>query len=274
MIARGSKGSAQPEDVWTKLSAPLPDDVIQWRQDGRPTQRDGKFYARFVAYIDANFVRERLDDCVPGDWDLTLELLPTPTPDDDDGAVFAFKARLQILGVIREDIGQGRDYKAAATDAMKRAARQFGIGSELAEIGQNWVQVDGDNKYARPVEDPAAAYARRHKPNPTTSASRDGGTARGKAAHSPTATSTEPPARSTGSLGKPGKVQDALTPNEPWANDPDVALTDDGLWIIKGVALDEMSKSDINMVRLVAQKRGYDALANDCIALLDRKAGL
>ena len=149
-------------DIWSKLSAPLPSGVISWRQDGKPVQRDGKFVARFVAYIDANTVRERLDSVVPGEWDLTLELLPTLAGQDENGEqTCSFKARLQILGVIREDVGTGRDYKSAATDAFKRAAVRFGIAHELYGFEQNWVQVDGDSRYAKPLDDPATVYARR-----------------------------------------------------------------------------------------------------------------
>ena len=160
MIARHQVGT-DTTDIWAQLSAPLPDGVISWRQDGRAIARDGKYFARFVAYIEANTVRERLDSVVPGEWDLTLELLPALIPNDGDEAGCSFKARLQILGVIREDVGTGRDYKQAATDAFKRAAVRFGIAHELYSYEQNWVQVDGDGKYARPLEDPAEAYARR-----------------------------------------------------------------------------------------------------------------
>ncbi|MDQ2890220.1 MAG: hypothetical protein M3R65_06640 [Gemmatimonadota bacterium] len=66
--------------------------------------------------------RERLDGVVPGEWDLTLEMLPQLHGSDDADSACAFKARLQVLGVIREDVGTGRDYKQAATDAFKRAA--------------------------------------------------------------------------------------------------------------------------------------------------------
>ena len=127
--------------------------------------RDGKFFARFVSYIDAQTVRERLDSVVPGEWNLTIELLPSPGGANDNDfpepANCAFKARLQILGVVREDVGTGKDYKQASTDAFKRVAVRFGIGHELYEMGQNWVQMDGDGKYAKPVEDPQAAYERR-----------------------------------------------------------------------------------------------------------------
>ena len=160
MIAR-HESSVDKGDIWAQLSAPLPAGVISWRQDGRAVQRDGKFFARFVAYIDANTVRERLDTIVPGEWDLTLELLPTVQTDDAEDANCSFKARLQILGVIREDVGTARDYKSAATDAFKRAAVRYGIAHELYGYEQNWVRVDGDGKYAKPLEDPAESYARR-----------------------------------------------------------------------------------------------------------------
>jgi hypothetical protein len=161
-------------DIWSALAAPLPAGVISWRQDGRTINRDGRYIARFVAYIEANTVRERLDGVVPGEWDLTLELLPAVAGLDDDAnqGACSFKARLQILGVIREDVGTGKDYKQAATDAFKRAAVRFGIAHELYAYEQNWVPMDGDGKFARPLEDPAAAYARRYgRPTPTVPAS-------------------------------------------------------------------------------------------------------
>jgi hypothetical protein len=163
MIAR-HETPIDKHDIWSALSAPLPPGVISWRQDGRPVSRDGRHIARFVAYIEANTVRERLDSVVPGEWDLTLELLPPVTGLDDDAnqGACSFKARLQILGVIREDVGTGKDYKQAATDAFKRAAVRFGIAHELYAYEQNWVQMDGDGKYAKPMEDPAVAYARRY----------------------------------------------------------------------------------------------------------------
>ena len=161
MIARQDT-YIEKTDIWAKLAAPVPSAAISWRQDGKVTARDGKYFARFVAYIEANTVRDRLDTVVPGEWDLTLELLPAAAGDDGDGAQCSFKARLQILGVIREDVGTGRDYKQASTDAFKRAAVRFGIGNELYAYEQNWVEMDGDGKYAKPIEDPQLTYVRRY----------------------------------------------------------------------------------------------------------------
>src|SRR5262245_43179494 len=148
-------------DLWRRLAAPMPESEIAWRQDGKVVQSKGRYLARFVAYIEAPTVFARLDDVVPGEWDLTLELLPAPTLADQEGeALCAFKCRLQILGVVREDVGQGRDYKSAATDAFNRAAVRFGIANELYRYDVNWVRVDGDGRYAKPLEDPGVAYAR------------------------------------------------------------------------------------------------------------------
>lgn len=205
-------------DIWSRLADPLPDGVVSWRQDGKIIARDGKYFARFVAYIDANTARERLDAVVPGEWDLTLELLPPlPSMDDGtDGTACSFKARLQILGVIREDVGTGRDYKSAATDAFKRAAVRFGIAHELYAYEQNWVQVDGDGRNAKPLEDPGVVYARRYGPTngaplpesePTTGAR--GGAAKRSRSSSAAATPTAIPT-DAGDAPRDSVVADAV----------------------------------------------------------------
>jgi hypothetical protein len=64
-------------DIWTALAEKLPAEAIQWRQQGKPKARqNGGFAAPFVAYTDAQVVRDRLDAVIPGEWDLTLDLLP------------------------------------------------------------------------------------------------------------------------------------------------------------------------------------------------------
>lgn len=160
-------------DIWAQLAAPLDPKDISWRIDSKPVFRDNKYIARFVCYVEAGTVRERLDSVVPGEWDLTLDVLPLCVAHEGSATLMAFKARLQVRGVIREDVGQGDDYKQAATDAFKRVAVRVGIGHELYAMEMNWVEVDGDGKNAKPVEDPQQAYERRYgsgKQNPRPTA--------------------------------------------------------------------------------------------------------
>jgi hypothetical protein len=136
------------ETVWMRLAAPFASDVVEWRRDGKvlssATKNGPRYKARFVAYLRAEAIRERLDAVCPGRWDLSLAVLPT-NPTGEADSLCAFKATLTISdttsSVSRECVGQGEDYKRAATDAFKRAAARFGI-----EVGRGirskWIETD------------------------------------------------------------------------------------------------------------------------------------
>lgn len=110
---------------WTTLAAPLDPASIK--------HRDGPG-GRQLAYIDRGVVYERLEKAAQGQWYLRLEPLPFIEQIGQDDRI-AVKATLTVLDVTREDIGTGKDWKEAATDAFKRAAVHFGIGRELYEKG-------------------------------------------------------------------------------------------------------------------------------------------
>lgn len=166
MIARHEEGGDR-RNVWGKLREPMPPHEVQWRIDGRPKERDGQYFARVVAYCDVPAVIRRLDEHVPGEWDFTATPIEGTGADHNGEVVVAVRGRLQVLGVIREDVGQGRDFKAACTDALKRAARLFGIALELWEMeGPLWVRVSDDSKFAKITEDCNAAYKRKFGRDP------------------------------------------------------------------------------------------------------------
>jgi len=92
-----------------------------------------------VGYIDARLVYERLNLVAGGAWSCAFDALEEPlrpAPERDrDGrsrapALYAV-CRLAVFGVTREDVGEGRDPKAAYSDAIKRAGVPFGIGRFL-----------------------------------------------------------------------------------------------------------------------------------------------
>jgi len=170
MIARNASNVADagdPATLWERLTAPLAAHEIEWRLDGKPVARSNGsgFVARVVPHMTVPGVVKRLNSVVPGEWDWTVEVVNTATVDAaerDDAPARAVKGRIQILGVIREDIGIGPDEKQAATDAFKRTARMHGIGIALWETEQLWVEVDGEGKYAKMTEDPGLAYVRKY----------------------------------------------------------------------------------------------------------------
>lgn len=98
--------------------------------------------ALLLPHIDARAVMDRLDAICPDHWSFEVERLT-------DGAV---KGRLTVLGVSREDIGEAETLKAAASDALKRAAVHFGIGRYLYDISKHWD--DWDDSQRAPVREP------------------------------------------------------------------------------------------------------------------------
>ncbi len=91
---------------------------------------------RITAYLDSSLVGERLSDLDPA-WTATFKRL---------GASFAewksegypTECYLTVFGVTRVDIGNGSQtepIKGAYSDALKRAAWRFGIGSYLRDKG-------------------------------------------------------------------------------------------------------------------------------------------
>lgn len=153
------------EERFARLTDPLPMHAIEGRQDGAPKKDGERTYARFVLYVEAWYVAQRLDTFFGGDWSLDIE--PLPAVVDSEGVpLLGVKGSLTVGGITREDVGQGRDWKQASTDALKRAAQRFGIGSELKLAEPFWVDLDGDSKYAKPIQNPALAYFRRYKSLP------------------------------------------------------------------------------------------------------------
>lgn len=126
------------------LRAPFPPGVEQYRAGPSWTQ-NGERWTRPLAYIDARAVFARLDEAVgPDHWATRLERL----------APGVYLCALTICGVTRTDVGQageneGEKEKSGASDAIKRAAVQFGVGAylydqelppaKMEQRGQDWV---------------------------------------------------------------------------------------------------------------------------------------
>jgi len=98
--------------------------------------------AQVVAYVDARTVLDRLDEAVgPTGWSDSYEVLTNGT-DGEGHRLVEVKCTLTVLGVSKEDVGEGDSLKAAFSDALKRAAVKFGVGRYLYRLPKVWADLD------------------------------------------------------------------------------------------------------------------------------------
>lgn len=127
------------EDIHGALIAPFDVSDVYFKP-GALNQE--KTEAMVLSYVDARAVQDRLDAAAgPGGWEYHCEVVGT-----GENRV-AVKGSLTILGITREDMGEANGeeserYKAAVSDAFKRAAVQFGIGRFLYSLDSPWMAYD------------------------------------------------------------------------------------------------------------------------------------
>jgi len=128
------------KDKLEKAKEPIND--IKWKP-----QTVKETYALCVPYITAVQCCKKLDDAFDGLWEDSYEPMPTRI-DKRQGktttyevVVYTVKCKLKIYidnevinTLIKEGIGEGDDLKSAESDALKRAAKKFGVGHFLYEM--------------------------------------------------------------------------------------------------------------------------------------------
>ena len=144
------------DEVWRKLAEPFPPGEVQWRVEA--LSRDKK-RALVVPYVDARTVLDRLDKVVgPEGWHDAYEVLSDAERlvKDERGErrerLCEVKCRLTVLGVTKEDVGEGDSLKAAFSDALKRAAVKFGVGRYLYRLEKQWVDYDPEKGRFTPAD--------------------------------------------------------------------------------------------------------------------------
>ena len=149
--------SMEQTRVFNELAKPFPASEVQWKV--QVVSKD-KRRALVLAYLDARAVMDRLDAVVgPTGWSDSYEVYPADSSIDHQ--TVQAKCRLTILGISKEDVGEGSmqgeqsssSVKAAVSDALKRAAVKFGIGRYLYRLESVWVDYDDAKK--RPLETPS-----------------------------------------------------------------------------------------------------------------------
>ena len=157
-------GQSWGDDEFVRdLTGPFPPEEIRWTVAATRNKNTPQLMELWAAYVDADSIRRRLDAVAqPGCWGVDFEPL---------GADKAMLCRLTIRGVIRADVGEPGDqarmpWKAAATDAFKRAAAQFGIGRYLKKQTQWRKPNSGSPSPRQGPPQPASAPPQPPQPRP------------------------------------------------------------------------------------------------------------
>lgn len=160
------------QTIHERLAAPFP--VGELKFFPVALTRDKK-KARVGSYIDARAVMDRLDEVLGmGNWQTAVEVVDTSAK----AVACTLSLRLDGQWVSQSDIGypnEGKDadnndkepLKAAASDALKRAAVHFGIGRYIysLELVQEWLPVD---EYGKFTEQPRLKGAATPRPQQST----------------------------------------------------------------------------------------------------------
>ena len=120
------------------LAEPFPEQDIEWRvQDCG--EKNGKIWARVLAYVTNRAIMERLDDVV-GIENWKNEYLPGPA----GGVVCGISIKLSGEWVTKWDGAENSNIegvKGGLSNSMKRAAVQWGIGRYLYKLDAGFAEI-------------------------------------------------------------------------------------------------------------------------------------
>ncbi len=128
--------------VGAALRAPFPPESVEWRPQGKTGAHKR---VQLLPYVDARDVQDRLDAvCGAGGWAFALTPLSV-----EGGELRVALGTLTVYGVSKSDVGTASQWEASkgcASDALKRAAVQFGIARYLYALPPVWVELDGEGQ--------------------------------------------------------------------------------------------------------------------------------
>ena len=127
------------DQIKQALREPTPQDRIKWRVGFKNMD---KGYAMMLAYIDARYVQDRLDDVVGSEnWSVNYNKI--------DNSLFCAITVTFPNGemVTKSDCGTETDVEAEkgqASDAFKRAGVMFGICRDLYDLGDHYADLNSN----------------------------------------------------------------------------------------------------------------------------------
>jgi hypothetical protein len=136
---------------WAGLKRPFPPEDIEWRIS-RSGYKDGKPWAKVLAYVTARAIMDRLDECVgPEHWQVSYSHL------ESKGVMCLLSINTPSHGwITKEDGAQETEFepfKGGISSSLKRAGVTVGIGRYLYNLEEGWADISEKKS-------PGARYAR------------------------------------------------------------------------------------------------------------------
>ena len=126
----------------TRLTAPFDADDVEWRIARSGFKQNGEPWAQCLAYLTNRAIQNRLDEVAgPANW--KNEYAPGPC----GGVLCGLSIRVDGEWVTKWDGAENTDFEAVKgglSDAMKRAAVQWGIGRYLYELPEGWAEAKNE----------------------------------------------------------------------------------------------------------------------------------
>jgi hypothetical protein len=136
-----------------RLADCFPARDIEWRVQSCGTNREGKVWAKVLAYVNNRAIMARLDEvCGPENWRNEFREWNAGKA----GVLCGISIRVSGEWVTKWDGAENTDIeevKGGLSSAMKRAAVQWGIGRYLYDLDEGWaVIVEKGEHYAKTKE--------------------------------------------------------------------------------------------------------------------------
>lgn len=133
-----------------KLKEPFAEADIEWRLQSCGKTKDGKIWARPLAYITSRAVQERLDEvCGSDSWQTSIEK-------QGDAYLCTLSIRVEhddgsTEWISRTDGADSTDIEAVKggiSGAIKRSAVLFGVGRYLYNLKDSWAEITPSGKFS------------------------------------------------------------------------------------------------------------------------------
>ncbi len=135
-------------DKLAALKEPFAAADVEWRIGSSGATRDGKPWAKCLAYITNRGVMNRLDEVFGiGGWKNEFRQVDVKS---ESGFICGLSVKLDDGWVTKWDGAPVTDIesiKGGISDSMKRAAVQLGLGRYLYDLEEGWATVHGDGPH-------------------------------------------------------------------------------------------------------------------------------